>query len=346
MKKLVLTDIEKLELVEEPIPVPGEEEAVVRVVYAGICGSDMHIIRGQHPTARPPFVMGHEACGVVTAINSRRRTDIKVGDKVAMHAVQGCGSCAGCRSGRENLCKNIKIMGAGIDGFYSEYVRVRADRLIRFKNDVDMKIAALVEPLTVAVHDVRHSGLQAGEDVYIAGAGTIGILIGLFAKLNGAANVVLGEISPDRIKIARELGLNCLDSSAEDFVQQCSDITGGEMFDRVFEVTGFQGGFDTALKMIKRGGAMVQVGMPGSGRFDSGFHVNAIIFNEAKYVGVRNHTARSMEAAAKVINDGLMDETLRKIVSAIYPKERGIEAFEKARADKSALKVLIQFGEE
>ena len=225
MKKLVLTGIEKLELVEEPIPVPGEEEAVVRVVYAGICGSDMHIIRGQHPTARPPFVMGHEACGVVTAINSRRRTDIKVGDKVAMHAVQGCGSCAGCRSGRENLCKNIKIMGAGIDGFYSEYVRVRADRLIRFKDDVDMKIAALVEPLTVAVHDVRHSGLQAGEDVYIAGAGAIGILIGLFAKLNGAANVVLGEISPDRIKIARTpLRRISYSSAATSQAARCSTV--------------------------------------------------------------------------------------------------------------------------
>lgn len=343
MKKLVLTDINKLELVEAPIPEPGEEEAVVRVKYAGICGSDMHIMSGQHPTARPPFVMGHEVCGEIVSIDSARRYDLKPGDKVAIHAVKGCGSCDMCRSGRENLCKRIEIMGAGCDGFYSEYVKCRADRIVPFRAEVDMKLAALVEPLTIAVHDVRRSGLQAGEDVFIAGAGTIGVLIGMVARLNGAAHVVLAEINADRIRIARELGFDVADIAAADFEAQCTAVTGGRKFDRVFEVTGFQSGFDTCLKMLRQGATMVQVGMPGSGLFESGFDVNAIIFNEANYLGVRNSTARSMEAAAKIIDDGLLDKHLRRVVSAVYPKEKAVEAFEAARKDKSMLKVLIDF---
>ncbi|MGE4549605.1 MAG: zinc-binding dehydrogenase [Intestinibacillus sp.] len=343
MKKLLLTDINKLELVEEPIPVPGEEEAVIRVKYGGICGSDMHIMSGHHPAAQPPFVMGHEVCGEIAEIHSKRRTDLKVGDKVAIHAVKGCGSCEMCRAGRENLCKHIEIMGAGCDGFYSEYVLCRADRIIPFKPDVDMKIAALVEPLTIAVHDVRRSGLMADEDVFITGAGTIGVLIGMVAKLTGAAHVVLAEINPDRRRIARELGFEVVDISAPDFEAQCLAINGGAKYDKVFEVTGFQSGFDNCLRMLKQGATMVQVGMPGSGIFESGFNVNAIIFNEVNYLGVRNSTARSMEAAAKIINDGLLDDQLRKVISAVYPKEKGIEAFDTAREDKTMLKVLIDF---
>lgn len=343
MKKLVMVDYNKLDLLEAPIPHAGEEEAVVRVRYAGICGSDMHIIAGQHPTAKPPFVMGHEMCGELYEINSKRRNDLKPGDKVTVHAVNGCGCCEMCRSGHENLCRHISIMGAGCDGFYSEYVLCRGDRVIKFNDDVDMKIAAVVEPLTIAVHDVRRSGLRAGEDVFIAGAGTIGILIGLMCKLTGASNVVISEINPDRIAIAEKMGFQVVNSASADLEEQCIAITDGNRFDKVFEVTGFQGGFDVCLKMIKQGGTMVQVGMPASGKFEGGFHVNSIIFNEATYMGVRNSTSSSMIAAAKIINDGILNDPLSRIVSATYPKEKALSAFEAARADKSLLKILIDF---
>lgn len=343
MKRLVMTDFNKLELQEAPIPEPGAEEAVVRVQYAGICSSDMHIIAGEHPTARPPFVMGHEMCGEVCAINSARRTDIKPGDKVTIHAVKGCGVCDMCRAGRENLCRHIDIMGAGCDGFFSEYVLCRADRLIRFREDVDMRIAALAEPLTIAVHDVRRSGLQAGEDVFIAGAGPIGMLIASVARLSGAAHVVMAELDETRLRLARDMGFTAINPKEPDFQAVCDALTGGKGFDKLFEVTSVQAGFDMCLGQIKRGGTMVQVGMPGSGRFEGGFDANAIIFNEATYMGVRNSSSRSMMAAVKMINDGQLDGVLRGIVSAIYPKERAIEGFRRVREDRSVLKVLIDF---
>ncbi|MDY3618481.1 zinc-dependent alcohol dehydrogenase [Agathobaculum sp.] len=340
MKKLLWTDVNKLELVEAPIPEPGPGQAVVRVKYAGICGSDLHIYAGQHPTAKPPLVIGHEACGELYAINADR-TDLKVGDKVCSHTIEPCNACEGCHVGRENLCTNVKIMGTSMDGVFTQYLLCNAERLIKFNDDVDMQIAALVEPLTVAVHDTRRAGIRPGEDVFIAGAGTIGILIGMMCKLAGAAHVVLAELNPDRIRIAKELGFEVVDISASDFAEQCMAKVGGK-YDKIFEATGFQGGFDACLSMIKQGSTMVQVGMPPKGTIFN-TDINAIIYNEAELLGVRHHTMTSMEGAAKIINAGLLNDQLAKVVSAVYPVEKSMEAFEKARTDKSMLKVLIDF---
>ena len=342
MKSLVMPEYEKLELVETELPECEDEVAIVKVAYAGICGSDMHIIAGENPKAKPPLIMGHEMCGTVYAIKSKRRTDLKPGDKVTVHAVNGCGVCDNCRNGHENLCEHVKIMGSEIDGFFREYIKVRADRLLKFRDDVDMQVAALVEPLTIAVHDIRRSGLQAGEDVYIAGSGTIGTLIATVAKLTGAAHVVVSEVDDDRIRMGRERGLTIVDRKSPDFIEQCRALTNGRMFDRVFEVSGVEAGFKDCLVMLRPGATMVQVGMPGK-KFKE-FEINKIIFNEINFLGVRNSTARSMSAAVKMVNDGVLDEFLKKMISAVYPKEQAIEAFQKARTDKAALKVLIKFG--
>ena len=207
MLALNMPRYEELVLEERPIPECGPEEAIVRVKYAGICGSDMHIIAGENPKAVAPLVMGHESCGTVYAINSTRRNDIKVGDKVTMHAVISCGVCDNCRNGRENLCENVKIMGTSYDGFFQEYVKVRADRLLKFNDDVDMKAAALVEPLTIAVHDIRRSGLQLGEDVFVCGAGTIGTLIAKVAEMQGG-HVLISEADDARIAAAKGRGFH------------------------------------------------------------------------------------------------------------------------------------------
>lgn len=342
MKKLVLTDVKKLELVETDIPKAAADEAVIKVKYAGICGSDMHIFAGEHPTAKPPFVMGHEACGEIYEIDEKKYPGFRKGDKVTVHTVKPCYSCSGCYSGRENLCDNIQILGAGCDGFYSQYVAVKANRLVKLNNGIDMKIAALVEPLTVAVHDIYRSGLRVGEDVFVVGAGTIGVIIGLLAEMNGAAHVVLSEINEDRIKLAKSFGFEVLNSKEADFFERTRAVC-PRGYDKVFEVTGFEGGFATGLQMLKQGGVMCQVGMPPAGKGFSHIDIDKIIYNEADLRGVRHHTINDMIVAANILNSGVMDEKLKNFVSAIYPKEQGIEAFERARSDKSMLKILIDF---
>ena len=160
-------------------------------------------------------------------------------------------------------------------------------------------------------------------------------------KFSGAGHVVLAEINQDRIRIAKELGFDVVDISAPDFVDQCIAIAGGK-FDILFEATGFQGGYDACFNLIKQGSTMVQVGMPPKGTIFN-TDINTIIYNEASMLGVRHHTMTSMEGAAKIINSGAMNEQLAKVVSAVYPVDQAMDAFEKASKDKSMLKVLIDF---
>ena len=341
MKKLVLTDVKKLEIVDAPIPEPNAEQAIVKIKYAGICGSDLHVYLGLHPSAKLPLVMGHEACGTVYRINSDRN-DIKIGDKVCFHTVEPCRSCENCCIGRENLCTNVQIMGTNMDGVFTQYMLVDANRLIKFNDDIDMRIGALVEPLTVGVHDVRRSGLPIGGDVFIAGAGPIRLIIALVARLSGAGHVVMSELNPIRIRIAQQMGFIVANPTKPDFQDICNSATSGRGFDAAFEVTSLQAGFDSCLQQLKAGGVMIQVGMPPRGTAMS-VDIDKIIYGETELRGVRHHTMTSMQIAAKIINSGIINDQLERLVSAVYPFEQCAKAFQQANDDKSVLRILMDF---
>lgn len=341
MKKILLEDFKKLRIVEAPIPVPGPDQAVIRMRYAGICGSDLHVYDGLHPSARVPLVMGHEACGEIYALNSSR-TDIRAGDKVCVHTVRPCHACEACASGRENLCEHVQIMGTNFDGVFTQYMLADANRVIRFDSGVEDRIAVLVEPLTVAVHDIRRADLHAGETVLICGAGPIGLIIGIMAQFSGASRVVLSEIDSTRIRLARQQGFTVLNPLDADFDRECLEASGGSGFDKAFEITAVQSGFDTCVRHLKKGGVMIQVGMPPAGkRFD--LDINKILYSECDLRGVRHHTMTDMQTAVKLINSSVLNDRLAPLVSKVYPLERGMEALECARSDKSALRVLLDF---
>lgn len=342
MKKIVWTGTKQVKIVENAIPVPGPNQAVIKIKYAGICGSDLHVFSGMHPTAKAPMVLGHEAVGTLYAINSDR-TDIKEGDKVCAHTVEPCHACEACCTGRENLCDNVRIMGTNLDGVFSQYVCVNADRVIRFDDRVDDKIAVLAEPLTVGVHDVRCSGLRLGENVLIGGAGPIGLIIGMTAKFAGASHVVLSEIDPVRIKMARDLGFTVADPNAEDFEAICATNTGGKGFDRAFEITSVQSSFTNLLRHLKKSGVIVQVGMPPKGT-EFKVDLDKLIYSECEVRGVRHHTMNDMQMAVKIINSGVMNDVLRHLISAVYPMDDCRTAFLLAKEDKTMLRVLLDFG--
>lgn len=341
MKKLVLTEFNKVEVIEAPIPQPGPGEAVIKIKYAGICGSDLHVFAGLHPSAKVPLVMGHEACGILHAINSPR-TDIQVGDLVCCHTVKPCGACEYCCTGRENLCKDVRIMGVNFDGVFTQYILVDANRVIRFDSGVDAKTAALVEPLTVGVHDLRRSGLRAGESVFISGAGPIGLIIGMMCRFSGAAHVVLSEIDPTRIQMAERFGFTVVSPARKDFESACLAASGGGGFDKAFEIAAVQSSFDICVRQLTRGGTAIQVGMPPAGKIFQ-LDVNKVIYSECTLLGVRHHTMSDMQTAVKLINSGVLNQQLEPLVTAVYPMEDSMKAFQRAGTDKTMLRVLIDF---
>jgi len=194
MKAAYYAQKQNIELVDLDLPKPKKDEALIRVKYAGICGSDLHVYHGAHPTAKFPVIPGHEFVGELVELGEDAVTDIKPGEIVVAQPFSSCGVCEACISGNDNVCRDLKLLGAHKDGCFAEYVTVQAKKMYRIPGGVDLKLAALTEPLAVAVHDVRNSGLKVGQTALIIGGGPIGIFIAMVAQLAGA-QVYISEVS-------------------------------------------------------------------------------------------------------------------------------------------------------
>ena len=174
MRAAVFLGKEKIEIRDVPIPEIGEDEALVKVAFTGICGTDLHIYKGHLPVD-VPRILGHEISGEVVSVG-RNSHGIREGDRVVVEPNFSCGRCTYCRIGRKNLCKYKVRLGVDIDGGFAEYVKVKADSLWKLDDSISLEEGALVEPLSVAVRAVNRAGLNVGSTVAIIGAGPIGLL--------------------------------------------------------------------------------------------------------------------------------------------------------------------------
>ena len=220
---------------EAPVPVPGPDEALLRVRRVGICGTDLHIFQG-HLDHRVPKggVIGHEAFAEV--VEAPAGSGVARGDRVVFEPLWFCGTCRACRMGASYLCYSLKIIGVELPGGMREYCTVPAARLLRVPATLADDHAALIEPLAVATHDVRRAQVQAGDAVLVFGGGPIGALIALVTRTRGA-RVAVVEVNPFRIGLLESLGLETVGPDI-DVVRFTNDWTGGTGVDVAFEVTG------------------------------------------------------------------------------------------------------------
>ena len=218
-----------------PVPVPAPGEALLRVRRVGICGTDLHIFQG-HLDARVPRggIIGHETFAEV--VEAPAGAQVRAGDRVVVEPVQFCGKCRACRMGASYLCYDLKVLGVDLPGGMREYWAVPLDRLLTVPSSLSDDHAALIEPLAVATHDVRRTGLSSGDAALVFGGGPIGTLIALVARHYGA-RVVVSEVNPFRLEMLQKLGLQTVGPDA-DLASFVNDWTSGEGADVVFEVTG------------------------------------------------------------------------------------------------------------
>ena len=189
---------------------PGEGEVRVRVAYCGICGTDLHIFHGKmDQRVGIPQTIGHEMSGVVEKTGPGV-TAFRPGDRVAVRPLDWCGDCPACRAGHSHICMNLKFMGIDSVGAFQELWVVKERTLFRVPDNLSLRLAALIEPLAVACHDVRTAAIRPGETVVVLGGGPIGLLIAMVARAAGG-NVILSEINPYRIATARELGFRTVE---------------------------------------------------------------------------------------------------------------------------------------
>jgi (R,R)-butanediol dehydrogenase/meso-butanediol dehydrogenase/diacetyl reductase len=239
-----------------PPPAPAPDEVVLRVAACGICGSDLHITEDPITFGvGQGVVLGHEFAGVVTAAGDDV-ADIRVGDRVAVAPMRGCGHCEACLKGEPAWCKEMRLIGGG----YAEYTAVAARQCRRLPDDLPTAEGALAEPVSVALHAVNRSGLRTGDKVLVLGAGPIGLLVAFWARRMGATAVVVADLTRHQEARAAAVGATGFAISGPGLDAEVQTMIGGRP-DIVFECVGKKGLIDFACRLVRNHGTVVAVGL-------------------------------------------------------------------------------------
>lgn len=258
MRAIVFEQPGKCSLNEVTDPSPGPGEAVIKVGACGVCGTDVHIADGEFPPTPYPIVPGHEFAGEVVAVGPGAM-NVEVGDRVAVDPSLFCGHCEPCRSGRPNLCDNWAAIGDTVDGAFAEYVAVPAVNAYRLPDHVDYQKAALIEPLSCAIHGLRRLGSVDGVSALVVGAGTMGLLIQQLLLHAGARAVTVVDRETSRLAAADKLAA----SSTATSVGELRD----ERFDVCVDATGVPSAIEDAFSAVRRGGRLLIFGVaPGDSK--------------------------------------------------------------------------------
>lgn len=265
MKALLLSEYKRLAVVDLPRPEVGASDVLVRVAACGICGSDVHGYDGSTGRRIPPLVMGHEAAGIVEAIGAEV-TRFKPGDRVTFDSTIYCGDCDFCRAGRNNLCDRREVLGVSCGdyrryGAFAEFVAVPERIMYALPDTVPLEHAALIEAVSVAVHAVSLAPLAADDDVVVVGAGMIGLLVIQALRSAGCGRVLAVDIDDGRLALAAKLGATLTFNAATgDAVAEILAATGGCGAAAAIEVVGTAATIDTAVRSVRKGGAVTLVG--------------------------------------------------------------------------------------
>ena len=257
---MVLVRMGEMAVLERPDRHPGPGEILVAVRASGICGSDVPGYLGLTGRRQPGMVMGHEAAGRVMETGQDVR-GVRVGDRVALCSILSCGLCEPCRRGRPNVCERRRGLGMQFDGAYAERMVVPQALVVPLPESLSFEVAALAEPLAVALHAVAITPLDPGDAVAIVGAGPIGLLTHLVLRLRGVRSVAITDRSPHRLAVAHALGADlAIDVTRTDPAAAVREATAGSGADVVFEAVGISATVAQSLSMARSGGQVTWIG--------------------------------------------------------------------------------------
>lgn len=269
MKTAVMLGIGKMGFEERPIPVPKDNEVLVKLEYVGICGSDLHYYEtgaiGDY-VVKLPFVLGHEPGGTVVEVGKDVK-HLNVGDRVALEPGKTCGHCEFCKTGNYNLCPDVVFFATPpVDGVFQEYVAHEAALCFKLPDNVSTMEGALIEPLAVGFHAAIQGGAKAGQTAVVMGAGCIGLVTMMALKAMGVSRVFVVDIMEKRLQKALELGADgVINASQTDAVEEVKKLTDGRGCDLAVETAGTQITAVQTIHMTKKGAAIVLVGYSKSG---------------------------------------------------------------------------------
>jgi 2-desacetyl-2-hydroxyethyl bacteriochlorophyllide A dehydrogenase len=345
MKAGILYDDQDIRLGEAREPQIGLNEVLVAPAYAGICGTDLHIYRGEfHNRVEYPAILGHEFGGIIQEAG-RDVTGYKAGDRVVVDPIIPCRTCSACLSGHLNACQSLRLLGIELDGGFGQYVAVPADRLHRLPDNVPMAHASMVEMYGLGHHILERGHVQPGESVAILGAGKLGLsVLDVLCHGAGAAMTIVTDLQPLRLEIADKLGADYpIYVGRQDPVEQVMDITHGVGVDCVIEavghyhlVEGQEAPLAQAVKMIRAGGRIVTAGL---GEQLSAVHFKTLVLKEAEIIASRV-TLGEFRRAIRMLARGLLHPEL--LITHQMALRDVTAAFDRVdRDDPATLKIVL-----
>lgn len=332
----------------EQVPCPGAPqagEALVRIKAIGVCGSDLHTYQdGRIGDTVPdgPVILGHEFAGVVEAVGPDARDGwykpLVVGTRVAVDPAQPCGRCDLCEQGHPNLCRNLHFAGLFPDhGALCQWIRVPARTCFPMPESLTFADGAMLEMLGIGIHATDLAKIRVGDSMAIIGAGPIGLSILQMVRLSGANPIYVAEKIPWRLDLARRSGATVIDCQKEDPVAAVMKATDGQGVDIAIEAAWADHSVQQAVDMLRMGGRLVQVGIPGNDRLELKHSV-------ARRKGLTIRLCRRMKhtypRAIRLATKGCVD--LRTMITHRFPLEKTAEAFALNSAYKDGvIKIVI-----
>ena len=327
MKTARYYGIEDIRYEELPVPNCGEKDVLIKVAYAGICGSDLHIYKKGMFIQNIPETMGHEFSGTVIKTGSKVHS-LQAGDRVTANPMVICGNCIACRTGHRGSCETLGFIGEVRPGCFAEYIALPQEDVIKAPSDIDLKKLALAEPLAVALNICRQAKPAPTDKVLIVGPGPIGLLTALALKnVCGLENPTILGRSPARLSIAKALGMKTTTQLGDD-----------SYFDLIIEAAGNETALSTAVAHALPGGKICVVSIFED---DFIFDINTIVAKQLSIIGCNVYETRHIQESTKLLADGIIDPS--PLVTDTYDLADCREAFAAlCSKDKKACKILFQ----
>ncbi len=342
MKALLLTEYKKLELTDIPVPEIGPEEVLIRVRACGICGSDVHGFDGSTGRRIPPVVMGHEASGVIEKIGSSVKS-LAPGDRVAFDSMISCGKCQFCRRGHMNLCDNRQVLGVSCgeyrrNGAFAEYVAVPQHIIFKLPDSLSFEHAAMIEPVSVAVHAVSITPVRLGDTALVVGTGMIGLLTIQAARLAGCSRIIAMDLEDYKLDVAKQHGADeVVNPRKTDVVKYVLEATGGRGVDVSFEAVGATDPIRTAIASTKKGGTVTLIG---NIRPEIELPLQSIVTREIRLQGSCASNGEYPECIA-LMAKGLID--VSPMMTAKAPLSEGASWFDRLYAhEPNVMKIVLE----
>ncbi|SNS18743.1 2-desacetyl-2-hydroxyethyl bacteriochlorophyllide A dehydrogenase [Anaerovirgula multivorans] len=337
MKVVEIKEPGRIQVVEKEIPKPKKGEALLKIKYCGICGSDIATYTGNQPFASYPRIPGHEFSAEIIEVEDNN-LGLQKGMIVTANPYFNCGSCYSCQKGKVNCCESNETMGVQRDGSFAEYLTMPIERIYNGKT-LSAKTLALIEPFSISYHAINRGDIQKEDKVLVFGAGAIGIFAMIAAKLRGA-QVYITDVFEDRLKQAMQMGADgIINASKEDINERVKEITEAYGMDVCIEAAGLPETFLNCIDSVAFGGKVVLIG---NGKRETAFNHSVLLKKELNVYGSRNSLLNDFLSLIDLVTDDKVD--IEKIVTDVFELHNVIDAFESLKNnDGSKLKVLVKF---